>query len=91
MDSDRFSLQKLFLCDTFHLFHFTHFKIYTIPSREFLLHVSLCLQAVFISMDFSHLLNSLANFFMPHRFFEIISVFRRLSYLFCNINYFSEI
>ena len=68
---------------------------YTIPSREFLLHVSLYLQAVFISRDLSHSLNSLAVFFMPHRFFEIIRVFRPLSfrnlYLFCNINYLSEI
>ena len=78
-----------------YLHNFTHFKIYTIPSREFLLHVSLCLQAVLISRDLSHSLNSLADFFMLHRFFKIITVFRRLSfrnlYLFCNINYFTEI
>ena len=83
------------MCNTFHLFNFTHFKIYTIPSREFLLHVSLYLQAVFISRDLSHSLNSLADFFMLHRFFEIIRVFRHLSfrnlYLFCIINYLSEI
>ena len=67
------------MCNTFHLCNFTHFKIYTIPSREFLFHVSLSLQTVFISRDLSHSLNSLADF-MPHRFFKIISGFRRLSF-----------
>ena len=38
--------------------------MYTIPSREFLFHISLSLQTVFISRDLSHLLNSLADF-MP--------------------------
>ena len=61
------------------------------PQENFFCMLVLYLQAVFISRDLSHLLNSLADFFMPHRFFEIIRVFRHLSfrnlYLFCNINY----
>ena len=66
----------------------------TPSSQENFFCMLVCAYKLFSFLGTSHSLNSLADFFMPHRFFEIISVSRRFSfrnlYLFCNINYLSE-